>query len=527
MAFDTFTAILNAARFPFVKDFFQRSIIIPGTDNPVRTPKSFYGNEESVNFELAQNFYCQNVMPTAEGVMSVGFSQVIAALVGATDFDQVITLRDDEENNFLFSPAGGKNYVYTENRGSWLSVDPFAAPAGALVTRAYVNGRTFICYEAARIIEYVTATGVFNTISFTGLPFSTVHGISASNNYTLAWEDITIAWSSLIDPTDFTSSITTGAGSAIPQDVKGPIRAIVPISGGFVIYTTKNAVAALYTNNARAPFVFKEISNAGGVNSPEQISLDASLGYHYAYTTTGMQKVTVNGAEFVDSALTDFLAGRIYESFDLSTLEWTVEKLTTQLRVKVSFIAGRFLVLSYGKESAPLLYTHALVLDVGLNRWGKLRIDHLDCFPYPYPNLIGEITETPPKQSVGFMTSDGTINLLVMDYREQQDQGVILLGKYQLVRQKMMTFQYVELGTVSDAYSPSVYLLTSTDGQKLEAPQALSILNDNGTNKRYGAPTYSGSGAAPRRTGKNFSLLAVGTFELSTAAFTVTRHGNR
>lgn len=528
MAFETFTAILNAASFPFVSDLFPRSIIVPGMDNPVRTPKQYYGNDESANFELAQQYYCQNVMPTAEGVMSIGYSQVISALSGATDFDQVVVLRDTDENNFLFVPAGGKNYIYTANRGSWQSTNPIAAP-NAIVTRSYVNGRTFVAYEGIGVFEYDTAAGTFNAVAFTGLPaaIATIDGVSASNNYNICWSGITIAWSSLIDPTDFTSSITTGAGYAIPQDVKGPIRAVVPISGGFVAYTTKNAVAALYTNNARAPFVFKEISNAGGVDSPEQVSIDAALGYHYAYTTAGMQKITVNGAEFVDASLSDFLAGKILETFDIPTLTWTVEKLTDVAKVKVAFISGRYLVISYGKVSTPQLYTHAVVLDTALNRWGKLRIDHKDAFAYPYPNIIGEVTIAPPKQSVGFLQSDGTIQLLVMDYSEMQDQGVFLLGKYQIVRQKMVTFQYMELENLIQAYPPDVYLITSLDGRNFDTPQALTVLYDAGNVKKYGAPPPDADGNIVRRTGRNFSALVVGTFELSTALFTVTKAGSR
>lgn len=529
MAFETFTAILNAANFPFVSDFFQRSIIIPGLDNPVRTPKAYYGNEESVNFELAQTYYCQNVMPTAEGLMSVGYSQVVAALVGAADFDQVITLRDTDENNFLFAPAGGKNYVYTANRGSWQSTNPFVAPPDAIVTRSYVNGRTFVAYEGIGAYEYDTGAETFLPVAFTGLPagIPTISGVAASNNYNICWNNITIAWSSLVDPVDFTSSISTGAGSAIPQDVKGPIRAIVPISGGFVAYTTKNAVAALYTNNARAPFVFKEISNAGGIEGPEQVSIDAALGFHYAYTTAGLQKITVNSAEFVDAGLSDFLAGRILETFDISTLTWTVERLSAVVKVKVAFISGRFLVVSYGKQTSPQTYTHAVVLDVALNRWGKLKITHIDAFAYPYPNIIGQVTIPLPKQSVGFLSADGTVQLLVMDYREQQDEGVLLLGKYQLIRQKTVTFQYVELESINPAMVPDVYLLTSLDGRNNEAPQALTVIYDGGNIRKYGAPPPSSSTQVVRRAGKNFSLLAVGSFELSTSTFTITKGGNR
>lgn len=526
MSFESFTAVLNATDFPFVSDFFQRAIIVPGIDQPPRVPRPLLGDVSNINAELGQHFYAQNLMPTAEGLMSVGYSQLVPGIPGNTDFDQVITLRDANENNFLFVPASGKNYIFTANSGAWNATSSFVPVAGSsLVTRAYVNGRTFICYQRDSIREFNVGTGLFNPVAFTfppGLGIGNIDVIGASNNYLLWASNITVGWSSLIDPTDLNPSILTGAGLAIPQDVKGPVRAIVATAGGFILYTTKNAVAALFTNNARAPFVFREVSGAGGLQTSEQVSLEASLKEQYAWTTAGLQKISINTTEVMSAAATDFIAGRILETFDLSTLFLTVERLTADMKVKIAFVAGRYLVISYGKSISPQLYTHALVFDTALKRWGKLRVDHVDAFEYPYPNLIGFVTTTPPKQSLAFLQNDGTVQLLLMDYRTRQDQGVLLLGRYQLVRQKYATFQTVELESVQQTYPPNAYLLVSPDGKNNNAPAPLTLLSDGGTIKRYGAPS---NGAA--RTGKNLSLLLTGRMELTTALFTLTRHGNR
>jgi hypothetical protein len=185
-------------------------------------------------------------------------------------------------------------------------------------------------------------------------------------------------------------------------------------------------------------------------------------------------------------------------------------------------------VVSYGKPSSdPQLYTHALVYDLGLKRWGKLRIDHVDCLTYPYPNLLGVVSETPPKRSLGFLKSNGQIDLLIMDYRERQNMGVLLLGRYQLVRQKFMTFQTLELEGGHQAHPSSIYLIVSADGKNNGAPQQLSLLVDGNRIKKYGAPAPANGSHAAIRTGMNISILAKGTFEYSTAVFTTTRHGNR
>jgi len=533
MAYETFTALLNAAEFPFVSDFFQRSVIVPGYDQLVRSPKDSTIDLQSNVQKLAQHYYCQNVLPTSEGLMSIGYSQVISAFdPPVANFDQAIVLRDVDENNFILVPARGTNYIYKANTGNWVSTNPFTGWPNQyrIVSRAYVNGRTFVQYEKFGMYEYNTSANTFFPVALTGIVASDIDVIGSSNNYLIAVVGITVFWSSLVDPTDFTPSINTGAGFAIPQDMKGIARAVIPISGGFVIYTTKNAVAALYTNNARAPFVFREISNAGGILSPEQVSLEASLGFHYAWTTNGLQKISINSAEALSNAAMDFLAGRIWEEFDITTLTLTSQRLNDDLKVKITCISGRYLVISYGRLSElPQLYTHALVYDLGLKRWGKLRVDHVDCFFYPYPNIIGTVTETPPKRSVGFLKSSGQVDLLIMDYRERQNEGVLLLGRYQLSRGKLTTFQSVELEGEHQAYPAQVYLLISPDGKTNNAPAQLTELSAGAGRKvvKYGAPAPAPGMHGAARTGVNISLLAVGTFELSTAIFTTTRHGSR
>lgn len=526
MSFETFTVALSSKDFPFVSDFLTRSVVIPSIDGPPRIPHSLVGELENVNPELAQHYYVQNVLPTAEGLASVGYGQIVAANLGSTDFDRCITLRDAAENNFLLVPAAGKNYVYTANTGAWNSLSPFVF-AGNNVTRSYVNGRTLVCYSHNKIVEYDTATGTLLDRVPTRILSTDIDCIGSSNNYNIAVTGINVNWSSLIDPLDFVPSRQTGSSFAIPQDMKGIGVAVIPISGGFVIYTTKNAVLALYTNNATAPFVFREIANVGGIVDSSQVTADAASGYHYAWTSNGLQKISVTGAENLSAAASDFFSGRIWEEFNLTNLTFTLQRLNADPAVKIAFISGRFVVISYGKVTiAPQLYTHALVYDTALKRWGKLRVDHTDCFSYPYPNFIGFTSSAPPKQSLAFLKSSGQIDLLIMDYRERADQGVLLLGRFQLVRQKMATFQKVELEGLHQAYPPNVYLILSPDGKTNLAPKQLQIITDAGNFKTYGAPDPVGTQAAAR-TGKNFSNLITGSFELTTATITLTRHGSR
>lgn len=548
MAKQRFSGALNAATFPLVSTLQGRTVLQPQADMVnVRVDTAFFGSSESAAYYIPRLLYCENVMPTAEGIQSVGYEQAIAGLPGVSDFDQIITIRDEDENNFLFCPANGTNYVYTANAGVWEPKTPLVGAQGKAVTRAYVNGVTYICYDGLGIYVYNTTTGVFDKQTLIGITDADVRGISSSNNYLIAYGELTVYWSSLVDPLDFVPSLTTGAGFAIPQDLKAKITAVISTSGGYNIYTAKNAVAASYTQNARAPFAFKEIANAGGILSYEQVTSDQNSGPQYAWTTGGLQKITAQGAESVSAEISDFLAGRMWESFDPTTKLLT-QHLTgaSEFQVKVTYISSRYLVLSYSVDNSGL-YQYALVLDTALKRWGKLKIDHVDCMYYPYPNVFGDLTyadlsntsyseigdtlyselsvgltsDPPSKKAVGFLKADGEIVLLEMDYNKIAHDGVAIFGKFQLVRARMMTMQTLDLeGTyVTDLGTPdlTVTAMASLDGQLLDTIQPMELLVNNVSNQRY----------AKRVTGINMSIAVEGTFALSAYVLEVTAEGDR
>ena len=110
MAVQRFKVALNNARFPLLSTKAQQAVFVPGLDSAPRTPRIFMGADESIDHNLAQVIYSENVMPSSEGIRSVGYSQLIAPTVNG-DFDSIFALRDAAENTVLYSPAGGQNYV--------------------------------------------------------------------------------------------------------------------------------------------------------------------------------------------------------------------------------------------------------------------------------------------------------------------------------------------------------------------------------------------------------------------------------
>jgi hypothetical protein len=547
MAKQRFRGALNAATFPLVSTMQGRTVVQPQLDNNVKTNQAFYGTQESADYSIPQLLYCENVVPTAEGVQSVDYVQVIAGVPSLSSFDQAITVRDEDENNFLFAPCGGLNYFYQGNAGVWAQKNPISA-AGKAVSRAYVNGRTFICYEGLGIYEYDSTADTFTKQTLVGLADADVRGVFSSNNYLGAYTDLVVHWSSLIDPLDFTPSIDTGAGFSIPQDVKARITAVLGTAGGFIIYTAKNAVAGVYTQNIRAPFTFKEIADAGGILTYEQVTSENNSGPQYAWTTGGLQKITTQRAEPVAAEINDFLAGRMWESWD-PTAKQLCQHMTgsAEFGVKLAYVSSRFLVVSYSVDNSGL-YQYAIILDLALKRWGKIKFDHVDCFAYPYPNVYGNLTygdlsnisydqlqqtsyadlatgmksDPPSKRSVALLSPDGAVNLIEMDYNKNSQQGVAIFGKFQLLRARMMTIQQLELeGTYIAPPGPdsmtTVTALVSTTGYAMDRAAPMNVLEQLPGYQRY----------AKRLTGKNISFAVEGSFALSTYLMEVTTEGDR
>jgi hypothetical protein len=546
MAQQSFRALLNAAVFPFVSMLAGRTVLQPKLDSSVRTPQNFYGSAESMEMNTPQCLYCENVMPTVEGVQSVGYRQQIRPLVGAIDFDQAITLRDFDENNFLFVPARGKNYIWNAVTGDWDSVNPIVGWNGKLVTRAYVNGRTFICYEGIGIYEYDHTAGTFAHQAITGLTDAEVRGIGSSSNYLIAFTALEVCWSSLVNPLDFVPSLTTGAGRSIPQDVKARITAVLGISGGFIVYTAKNAIAAIYTNNTRAPFTFKEIANAGGIQTYEQVTSEQTSGAQYAWTTGGLQKITVQSAEPVSGGANDFIAGKMWDEWNPATKTLAVQySQASEFPVKMSFISSRYLIMSYSVSNDNTLFEWALVLDTVLKRWGKLKISHADCFSYPYPNvsnatgvtyadlanttyddlsqttyndlLTGVISDPPSKLTIAFLKPNGEVHLAEMDYEKTEaDPAVAIFGKFQLVRGVMVSLQEAYFdglyGSTADLpHTMTVTALAEPPNNKPTIIKELTLLSSTGKNARY----------AKRVSGESFDIAVEGTFALSTYQFDI------
>lgn len=538
MANSTIKLLTNQAAFPLLYSEVSRATT-ENQDASPRMPYTFYGDRANADFGQPQIIYCENALPYARGMYTVGYAEQVPAISPATEAcDIAIILRDAEENNYVFSPAAGANYVFDPAAGTWASVDPFVFTE-RLVTYAYVDGRTFVCYEKTKIIEYVAGAMVEPTITYPpGVTIADVRGIIGASNYLLFFTDFAVYWCAPLNIFEF-ADIDQGAGSQTPTDIEGLITCGRPISGGFIIYTVKNAIGAKFTNNAAAPFIFRGINNAGGTASQDTVTDGAEQAFHYLWGTKGLQKVTFEGAAAYLPEVTDFLVGKVLERWNTTTKEVEIAAQPTVFSVKIAFLAGRYLAISYG--GGTIDFEFALMVDTSLERWGKLRIEHIDAFTYPYvsradvydydelpgfyEDLPGDyaslgtnyLTVSAAKRGIAFLARDGSINVLLTDFGQTEAEGCIIFGHLQQRHDRLITVTDVIVDGLKDAPTPQVTLLGSEDGSPRNSTTAMDLQESAVRYNRY----------VSRHTALNFDIAIEGTLVLSSCLAQVIKHGYR
>lgn len=116
-----------------------------------------------------------------------------------------------------------------------------------------------------------------------------------------------ISWSSIDDYTDFTPSLTSLAGSAIFSDVVGRITSILSFAEGFVIYATKSIVHVSQAVSTTFQWEPKVLLSGSGVALPMEVCQSFPDNTHFAYTTTGIHKISSQGIEVIIPEVYDLL----------------------------------------------------------------------------------------------------------------------------------------------------------------------------------------------------------------------------
>lgn len=507
MAQITYRANLSAKSFPFLSENLGQTVIVPQYDNTYNRQLT---NPEDMDRDagIPQIYYGHNIMPSVAGIQSVGYTPITVS--AAITLQNIWLLRNDTGDK-IYMARDASASLWVLIGGVWVSKGAFGTNT-SLITIAYVGGITYVHVQNHGCLQYDFGLGVFIPVTLTALVVvgvGAIIGICASSGYLLAWNASTVAWSSLTDPTDFTPSLETGAGSGSVESARGAITFCVPHFLGFVAYTTDNAVFALFTSNATYPFQFKEIVDSGGLSSLSLIAQDTNTGDHYVYTTSGLQRITVSGTQAYLPEVTDFVAGRLFEDYDETTGIFSTQNLTTTMAKRISLVADRYLIISYGVTNL----THAIVYDTAHKRFGKLKIPHVAVFEYQIPSALAiEI----PRQSIGFLQVDGTIKILDFSTSSALSSGVLLLGKYQFIRQRLMQLDTITLENLRVGATFSLGVLSALDGKN---PVAVTpyLAASNNLQRKYTC----------RTVGVNHSLLLKGAFSIVSLILQFSAHGKR
>lgn len=454
---------LKTATFPFLSELFGRSVIVKKQD------QNYVGGmatKESLDSSIGipQLYYCHNVVPIDNGYKSVGYTEYIAAAYPSTaGFGAVNTIRDDLGNSALITTDAVGN-VYVMEAGTSVLVIPGGTPAAATiagkrVTVAFVSGVTYIYFAEVGCYTYDWGTGNLSVQALAGITAADILGLVGNQGYLIAYSINAVAWSSTIDPTDFVPSLETGAGGGNIEGIRGALVTIEEVYGGMIAFAANNAVGIVSSGNVRYPFNFIPITGSGGITDADNVAQDTGAGSVYAYTTSGIQFVNLRAAAPAFAEVTDFLGGSLMEDFNEITNELVlIDASGSEIQKRLALIADRYLVISYGVN----LLTHALYFDTAYKQFGRLKTTHTDCFEFTaYTPGSVEI----PKKSVAFITAGGGISILDSDIVSANSNGVMLLGKFQYIRDRTLTLQEVSVENVNPGDTFELLDLPSIDGK--------------------------------------------------------------
>ena len=509
--------------FPMLSELSGRTIINPQGDNTYARYVSSDG-QAPIDTGVPQIFYCHNVMPSTYGWQSIRYNTrfvpnpsqpsdsdyenatlFYAGQVVMEGSPPVEILKSTGFKSYIAITGAGADRVYVINPSlnAWAPV--FGAPvlpAGCVLSVATVNGVSYIYFSGVGCYIYDNNTNLLIARPLAGLDMAATIGLISANGYLNAYNKTGVAWSSTVNVEDFVPSDVSGAGGGQVQEAKGEIVTAVATSLGYILYTKENAVSVIFSGNAEFPWNFKNIPASGGVSSGDVVSQEQAAGRQQVYSTNGIQQVAHANCNTVLPAITDFIAGNVFEDFDSVTNTFIRTKFDWTMRKKLAVVADRYVVISYGLSPTADM-THALIVDLTQTRMGKVKIQHTSCFELR--SLNSAVTEI-PRDAIAFLQHNGTVQVLDFSLLDFAPDAVLIMGKYQYVRQKMIELNQLEVETVELGDSLTCQALPSLNGKTFDTyKEGYPLLADEG----YRKFTWDGA------IGTNVSWVFKGTFNIN------------
>lgn len=534
MAQFPFRLNLQSMVFPLLSELSGRTVINPGADQTFvpGVSISVENTQVPVDRGTPQVYYMHNVMPSTYGYQSIGYttqyegidwqgsapspvSFEVARLIQGGQLDGESRPVSTSFKTYISNPRAGTAGVMTLDPATKRWKVAAGAPNLAEDTRitvATVNGVSYIFFSKLGCYIYNNSTNTLIPRPLAGLDTSKVLGIISSNGYLLAYTADSVAWSSVTNVEDFVISDVSGAGGGSVQEAKGKIVTAATTSLGFILYTAANSVSVIYSGNADFPWNFKGISSSGGVSDPELVSEEQTGGFQQVYTTNGLQRIGHTGAQTTMPQVTDFISGNLFEDYDPVTNKFTTVDFNWSMRKGLGVIADRYIVISYGLDPIKSM-THALVMDLAQSRLGKLKIPHNFCFELK--SLADQVVEN-PRGSLAVLQSDGTIKAVDFTFTKLAEDSVMLLGKFQLARQRMVELFSMELENIKVGSGFKIDALASLDGKNYLEPVEGYLLESSPNYRNYVFDSV---------VGVNVSIVVRGRFNIISAILWLGVHG--
>lgn len=530
MAQQSYRANLSAAIYPMALSRAGRTVIVPGIDQNYDRRVDPTGEQKTPG--IPQALYLENVLPTVEGYQSVGYKAL--ANLPFTGQATILEIRSAElgTNHEILAFRQGSTQAWRWTGLAWAIITilpgggtPVNFSTQEKFSYAVIAGFIFI-FDGDNLWTYSPnspslfladqVTAPTGTVTPAGT-MDNLKAITASHGYLLFLKDdgvsVQVLWSSLLSTFDFAPSLVTGAGGGAVAEAQGRAVTVTNTSGGFYIFNTQNVLLAAYTGNSRYPFRISVVKGAEGLQTSEQLHNSISeFGPIYINSTRAL--VSVQGTEAQQRApeLTEFLErASKTDTFNYATNTFSLLSTTQASLDSASpyLYANRYLCVSFQAEeqmSGVQPFDTVYVFDLMLQRYGRLKISHTH---------VVSVFEGAREQSLGFVNSrTGTFRRVNFDASAVNGadylpfQGVLLLGKFQLVRSRFICMEEMEVESSASGISADlqVRVLPSMNGKEFSAVVTPFETADSSAEvKKFLVHTQS----------QNVSVLIKGAFDLS------------
>lgn len=540
MAQITYRANLSAAIYPMSLHRAAGSVIIPGPDQNYDRRVDPTGEQKTPG--IPQAIYMENVLPSVEGYQSVGYRMGPALPGVATDYVVIEVKRPDGNWPIImaFEIGAQTAYFYKDLVDGWVAIPVVGAvdnfptdPAlyfstviqGNIVL--WINGSSFIyTYGGGDVITYNNGdygpAGVLDDVVCTLSSFN--YHILVKNTA----QGVSVLWSSLLDPFDFTPSLATGSGGGSLLTSQGNVVSAAPCPEGFYIFTKNNIILAVYTGNSRYPFKFVPVKDSQGIGSPLDVYTDIDESTAMVFTRHG-QLHLVQGDRSAPTApeVSEFLErSNTYDSYNKVTNGFSVGRRPVGYRTaRPYFFGARYVCVSIKEQAdeTDAVFNAVLVYDTVLQRYGKLKFNHTKLFTYLEfeGNLITGINSE--KLVLGAIDAD-TAQVRRLTFSRDPEKAdlnpglnhdsILVLGRFQYVRSRDICLDEIVLEGGDSKVDPYITLiiLPSPNGKTFgtpSIPNKVPASSDAETFKYYSTVEA-----------KNISLVIRGSFELNNVELT-------